>query len=584
MSQAAATMDRRTVIRGALAVGAGAGALTLAACTDDEGTQEPDAADVAALKVVYSEDPASRGDWTVWTVGYDLADGQEAPDVFDAATQAARHEALEAKKAERTWTASDPLLVLDPYGTTRTGLYVHFEDESAGSLDVVSRAAATEDYAITPANHAADGGFEGLLIALVPGAHNTLTLTWTPEGDGADDQAGDPAAGTVTGELVIKAVTTSSGYGTSLAAEIVDADALTPGLFALSGLSGLGNSTYLFDRTGTMRAEFQAGDSAAHRFQVVDGQLVLATGSRRISVIDHLGRATTTIDTGRQSIHHDLVVVDGIAYALTSDLDADEVEDRVIRVDLATGEVDEVVDMKQLLPEYEALTRLDEGEAGGTEATGKDWIHLNTVDVVDGIMYLSSRETSTIIALDDALDVGGTPSVRWMIGPTALWEGTGYEDLLLAADGVEIGNAGQHTVRRIDDDSLPEGQHYLEMFNNNYWFLDTRDDGDWEDAGPDGASTLEHDGVSHILRYLVDETAGTFTQDLAVEVPYSSVVSSVFRLGDGGITSPLVVNSGRANVFSERTADGEVLATYRYDSAGFGYRVYKDAFAGFWFA
>lgn len=286
---------------------------------------------------------------------------------------------------------------------------------------MVSRAAATEDYAITPATHAADGGFEGLLIALVPGAHNTLTQT--------------------------------------------------PGLFALSGLSGLGNSTYLFDRTGTMRAEFQAGDSAGHRFQLVDGQLVLPTGSRRISVIDHLGRATTTIDTGRQSIHHDLVVVGGIAYALTSDLDADEVEDRVIRVDLATGEVDEVVDMKQLLPAYEALTSLDEGEAGGTEATGKDWIHLNTVDVVDGIMYLSSRET-----------------------------------------------------------------------------------------------------------------AGTFTQDLAGEVPCSAVVSSVFRLGDGGITSPLVVNSGRANVFSERTADGEVLATYRYDSAGYGYRVYKDAFTGFWFA
>ncbi len=76
------------------------------------------------------------------------------------------------------------------------------------------------------------------------------------------------------------------------------------------------------------------------------------------------------------------------------------------------------------------------------------------------------------------------------------------------------------------------------------------------------------------------ETAGTFTQDLAGEVPCSAVVSSVFRLGDGGITSPLVVNSGRANVFSERTADGEVLATYRYDSAGYGYRVYKDAFTG----
>lgn len=58
----------------------------------------------------------------------------------------------------------------------------------------------------------------------------------------------------------------------------------------------------------------------------------------------------------------------------------------------------------------------------------------------------------------------------------------------------------------------------------------------------------------------------------------------MLRLGDGGIDQPMIANSGRANEFSERAADGTVLATYRYDSASHGYRVYKDPFDGFWFS
>ena len=565
---------RRTLLAGA--AGTSLTLLALAACTDEDtepGPQEPDADEVAELSVIYSENPAARGDWTVWSVGYDLAEDQDAPPLYDATTQQARHEALQAKKAEQDWTREDPLLVLDPYGSTRTGLYVYFEDAASGQLDVVSTAAATEDFAHTAANHAAETGFEGLVIGLIPGAPNTLTLTWTPE-------SGSGSAG----ELRIKAPTTESGYGTAVRAEIADPGALTPGLFALSGVTAQSTNTYLIDNAGTMRAEVISGDTAAHHFVVEDGNLVVTTGSRQIGVLDPLGHPRTLIDLGDHSVHHDLAVVDGIAYVLTSDATSERVEDRVIRVDLASGDVAQVVDLQTLLPEYEKLAHSQEGEAGGSEVQGKDWIHINSIDVREGVMYLSARETSTIIALDDALDPGSEPAVRWMIGVDALWEGTGYEEKFLAAEGTVIGNAGQHSVRRLDDDALDEGQFYLEMFNNNYWRMSTRDDADWKDLGPQDASLEEHDGVSHALRYLVDENAGTFAQDDAVELPYSSVVSNVLRLGDGGIDQPMVANSGRANEFSERAADGTVLATYRYDSASHGYRVYKDPFDGFWFS
>lgn len=560
------TLTRRAAMGGGALLGGGLLALGAAACTDDGDEEENLPEHVTATLV---EHPDSRGDFTVWMVSYELEEGESTPPVHHVPTQEARRKALEDKKAEKSWTAADPLLVLDPFGTTTTGLYVFLEGEGTQPVEFTVEAPVTEPFARAAANHA-EAGFEGLLMGLVPGADNVLTL-----------QRAAASGGALEGTLRIKAP--ASQYATTIAADVPDPEALSPGLFALSGVTGQGNNSYLFDASGVMRGELVSADSPQHRVLLQEGRLVLTTGSRQVSVISPLGHADPIIDLGDQSVHHDLVVRDGVAHVLTSRMGQEQVEDRVVRVDLSSGDVDEVVDLRTLFPAYEKAAHRQEGEAGGSTVQGKDWIHINSIDVVDGVMYLSARETSTIIALENALEAGGEPSVRWMIGVEELWDGTEGEGRFLAPEGQVIGNAGQHAVERIDDDSLPEGQFYLEMFNNNYWKLSTRDAADWEDIGPPDASSQERDGVSHVLRYLVDENAGTYRQDEAIEVAYSSVVSNVHRLGEGGLQAPMIVNSGRVDEFTERAADGTVLASYRYDSASLGYRVYKDAFDGFWF-
>ena len=567
----ATPLTRRSLFAGA---GATATVLALAACDDTPtGTQE---ATVDGPAATLSEYGKSSGDAPVWQVTFDLDEDEDAPETYSGSTQATRHAALETKRSEQEWTASDPLLVLDPYGTTRTGLYVHFADASAGALEFTITADATAEYHRTAANHTADGtGFTGLLVGLIPGARNRLALTWTPTG-------GDP----VTREIHIQPPGASSGYQTQLSIDVPEPDALSEGLFAITGVSSAGNTTFLFDNEGVGRGQLLSTDHPTHNLRVEEGRLVVATGSRQVSVIDPFGHADPIIDTGDQVIHHDLEVLGDLVYALTSEVGDDRVEDRIIRIDLSSGDVDEVVDLQTVFPAYEELAHArEDGFAGGTDATGKDWIHINSLQIVDEIMYLSARETSTVIALDGALepDTDAEPSVRWMIGVEGIWEGTGYEDLFLAPEGSPTGNAGQHSVARLDDDSLPEGQYYVEMFNNNHWFMGTRDEEVWADVGPDTAYPGDLDGQSHILRYLVDENAGTFSEDLRVDVAYSSVVSNVQRIGGDSIENPMVVNSGKANVFTEHAPDGQLLGTFRYDSSNMAYRVYKDAFEGFWF-
>src|SRR5690625_1575705 len=168
-------ISRRSLIAGAAA------SLALAACNDTPtGIQTAAASDLTASLSEYGK---AGGDAPVWQVNYDIDEDEDPPETYSAVAQAARDQALSAKREEQDWTASDPLLVLDPYGTTRTGLYTYFADEAAGTLEFTIAAPATAVYRRTAANHATDGtGFAGLIVGLIPGARNELTLTWRPDG------------------------------------------------------------------------------------------------------------------------------------------------------------------------------------------------------------------------------------------------------------------------------------------------------------------------------------------------------------------------------------------------------------------
>lgn len=166
---------------------------------------------------VYLSKYLADGKLTVWSMKYRLTDSQTEPAVYNTATQGARHQALMAKKMSQSWAVDSPLMVLDPYGTTRTGLYVYFDAATSGKLSVSCATASTATFSAVAANHASKG-FEGLVVALVPGARNTLTLTWTPTSG---------AKKVITAS--IPAPATLSGYGTQISASVSDESALTPG-------------------------------------------------------------------------------------------------------------------------------------------------------------------------------------------------------------------------------------------------------------------------------------------------------------------------------------------------------------------
>ena len=293
-------------------------------------------------------------------------------------------------------------------------------------------------------------------------------------------------------------------------------------------------------------------------------------------------------DTGDYELHHDYVFDgDGNLLVLASDADTEvdldgtatentdergggqSVEDKLIRIDVTTGEVEEVLDMADLFPDIKEEAEVaDDGDL--------DWVHLNAVQWVgDGSIIVSSRETSTIIKIND---VYGTPTVAYLMGGEAFWEGTEYEDLLLEKDGEFSSNGGQHSVTYIEDDSLDEGQYYLLVYDNNFGTSESYPDMDWSELG-DGVTTVYADGtVSYCRLFLVDENARTYSLVDQIEVPFSGYVSSVQPLGDN-----VLVDSGQAEVFGEYDENGELITSFTMEAEKYLYRVFKYDFVGFYF-
>lgn len=554
-----------------------AASLALSSCAADSASEPTSEEEQAS-----SESPTPPGEFTGVSLesvpGSDGAvrrtvlesSNEGAVDPYDAEVQQAVTEALEGLAADEEAAPDDPLLVLNPYGTSTTGMYARFDTPVDGTLAYTVSSPGTEDWTRTARDASPDPAvLETQLVGVVPGAQNTLTTTFRP----ADGSA------PVEHEVRLTAPEARSGLAGTLERSGGEADAqqLTDGLFVLSGADGDRGATPLVDNAGVMRGEITGRGYRVDRVDFHGGTMVVPVDLSTVARIDPLGRAVQIHQLEGLKMHHDFEVTeDGEMVVLVDDEAKDSVEDVVAVLDLDTGESRVLLDFDDLMGSYKDMTVewawSEDGE------TDMDWLHFNSVDLLDeDSLVLSARETSAVIKVDD---VWGEPTIDYLLGERDVWEGTEVEHLVLDKQGNFPDQGGQHTAVAVRDESSGDGRHYLDVYDNNYWQMRSRPD--YRGNVPDGASTSfngEDDDVSKVRRYLVDEDARTYALVDEFEVPYSSIVSSAQR-HDGNV----VVASGRPKVFGEYTGDGTLLAQYSVESEDGLYRVLKYSFEDFWFS
>lgn len=173
----------------------------------------------------------------------------------------------------------------------------------------------------------------------------------------------------------------------------------------------------------------------------------------------------------------------------------------------------------------------------------------------------SSREESVIIKINNIYE---NPSIDYLIHSGSLYKGTKYEKLLLKQKGNFVGHAGQHTITVEHDASLPNGQYYLFMYNNNFGSAKTLPQFDWS-LYP-GVGTYRKGTASYFCKYLVDENQKTYELVQQFSVPYSSVVSGVNYIGNN-----ITFSSGMDHTYGEYDKQGNMICTYTYAAKRYAY-------------
>lgn len=551
---------------------------------------------LAVSKLFTAQEHAVRTDWSFetgdviaeleeWQVDFaeaELGDGlraiqlvpqdieEEGFTFYDLEVQQRLDGALQDIKAARgmSWTATTPLAVLNPFGTGSNGLYLYFETEqdtkvtytihveAGGISDVTAEAADYSGQEYTKRH-------EFQLIGLVPGERNEVTLTMTGKWGNTRQVV----------RFSVDMPEPSSGYPTRL--EVTEGSSDQPqaeGLFAMMRVNGYLGYGFFFDDDGVMRYEMVLEGYGFDRLLFDGDEILTCVSSSKLARIDGLGRVTQIYTLDGYDLHHDIGYgADGELRALAEEVGGETVEDRLLSIDLETGEVTQLLDFSQLMEPYFEMTR----KVGPTDdffwqAGEWDWLHLNSLQYMpeDDSLIVSSRETSAIIKVKG---LHSQPELDWLAGDGRFWQDTPYAGLCLTQVGDFVPQYGQHCVEYLADGE-EDGVYYLAVYNNNYWSLNSRDF-TLEVADSVGTGLyLTDDETSQVYIYRIDENDRTFALEDSFDVPYSSIVSNGSQCGDQG---NWVVNSGVAMVFGEYDADGELIREYAYECTMQNYRTFK---------
>ena len=460
---------------------------------------------------------------------------------YNAEEQQKIADELEKKKESQEYTLSNMLIEYNPFGTNTQSLYVYFETDSAVKVSYTIHV-KEDDIADFSRNVYQDEEYqkehEFQVIGLIPDTENTITFYITNE-DGSTD----------TKEIVYEMGSLYGEEAVQLDTDVKQsADKLEDGLYVV-----LGNDSpsmdfmYYYDNNGVLRGEVPLLGYRSHRLIFDENSMYYSISEKKMAQVNRLGQVTKVYDLGNYKLHHDYVFDEnGNMLILATDTTQDSVEDIVLKLDVNSGEVTEVLDLGDLFGEYKKTCVKNSSDE-------LYWMHINTIQYIgNGSVLLSSRETSTIIKVDNIYD---GPVVSYMIGEKDFWKDTSYVSLLLNKKGDFTIQGGQHTITYETDESLSDGQYYLYMFDNNIGISETRPDYDWSSIGLKVSSAVDGKN-SKYYKYLVDENEGTFELVDSFKVPYSGYVSSAQETGDN-----VLVDSGLKGTFTEYDVDHKAIVT-----------------------
>ena len=492
-------------------------------------------------------------------------------EVFDMVYQEVIQDKLDVL-LEDEYSFDEPLMIYNAYGTNSLGLNLYFTTDVNRE---VSYTIHVDDKDINDFSRTLSNGEDGnvtknhayQLIGLIPGEENEVTLT-------LKDEAGKTID---TNEFTVDLSDISVNAEKKL--EVTEGDSkeeLSNGLYSMLGNdSDEQDYLALYDNDGILRMETEIIGYRAHRILFRNGKMYYSVSQTRIAEVNPLGQVTEIYRTGHYQLHHDYVFDDdGNLIVLANNTEKETEEDCIIKIDLDTKAVTEVIDFEDMFESYVETCELDTTGSRDEGEDGLDWLHINSIVWLDGDVLLSSRETSSIIRVNN---IEEDPELVYILSNDKFWNDTEFSDYVYEQKGDFKIHAGQHSLNY--QATNENGVYYITFFDNNYGRSNSQPKFDYSTVGIDNHNPFKGD-KSYYYVYRVDENQKTFELVDSFDVPYSGIVSSVQPMSNGNV----VVDSGTAGIFGEYDEEHNLIKQFKAKLNKYMvYRVFKYTFNDFWF-
>lgn len=499
---------------------------------------------------------------------FSVLEGMEG--LYDTDRHTGVYERIEAMKRDGVYTKDAPLVIYNPYGTNALSVYVYFTTAKPVKTSYRISVQAEDLPTFTAQCYGGDTyntEHEYLLLGLCADQSNRVSLVM-------EDEEGNSGVRTFY-------VTAGSRFGTAKTklevARGTGEDSLSDGLYVHFGnITGEKEAIQFYDNDGALRGELPLLSGQGNRLLFSKERMYYNISDTRFVALNRFGRAERVYSIDGYTIGKDYCLDESQQKLLVlASKNAEEgktasVDDRLLSVDLISGEVKEVLDLGVLLNEYKALC--EKNEEGVL-----DWLGLNSVQMWnDSGVLLGAREPSAAFKVKD---IYGIPMLDYIIGDEVMFEGTGYEGHLLTKTEEFEAFAGANFFTCVKAEGTPSGIYELYLYDNHIAGTTSRPELDYSDMASDLGSTLKKGTTSYFCRYSVNETARTWELVETVPLDYSGYYGSAQLTENGNL---ITVTAGR---FAYSEFDGNRGLIRKFSTAGSEYlaRVIKYDFKGFYF-